>query len=179
MSAGWAQSEMDWEQRTEAFAAALVAGDMEAARAESGRALFLAREAMATDDPRLGTALANRGFFLFADGDGGAPGLMSESAEVWSRTGAWINAMTAPRVARSSLFHMRMEAKHRETYEERWRIKWVELAEEARALLALPLRTPDPAKAAEALARWRRERPAMLNDTRKLMAATLLLMPGS
>lgn len=179
IAAGWARAELDWEQHTEAFAAALAAEDMQAARAESGRALFLAREAMAGDDPRLGTALANRGFFLFADGDAGAPGLMEEAAGVWSRTGDWIGAMTAPRVARSSLFHMRMEAKHRETYEERWRIKWVELAEEARALLALPPRTPDPAKAAEALSRWRRERPAMLNDTRKLMAATLLLMPGS
>jgi hypothetical protein len=35
------------------------------------------------------------------------------------------------------------------------------------------------AGAAEALALWRRERPAMLNDTRKLMAAAfLLLAPG-
>ena len=33
------------------------------------------------------------------------------------------------------------------------------------------------ASAAESLARWRRERPAMLNDTRKLMAAALLLAP--
>ena len=30
--------------------------------------------------------------------------------------------------------------------------------------------------ASEALARWRRERPAMLNDTRKLMAAAFLLL---
>ena len=30
--------------------------------------------------------------------------------------------------------------------------------------------------AAESLARWRRERPAMLNDTRKLMAAAFLLL---
>ena len=30
--------------------------------------------------------------------------------------------------------------------------------------------------AADAVARWRRERPAMLNDTRKLMAAAFLLL---
>jgi hypothetical protein len=29
---------------------------------------------------------------------------------------------------------------------------------------------------AESLVRWRRERPAMLNDTRKLMAASFLLL---
>jgi hypothetical protein len=32
------------------------------------------------------------------------------------------------------------------------------------------------AAAAEALALWRRERPAMLNDIRKLMAAAFLLL---
>jgi hypothetical protein len=32
------------------------------------------------------------------------------------------------------------------------------------------------ATAADAFARWRRERPAMLNDTRKLMAAAFLLL---
>ena len=35
---------------------------------------------------------------------------------------------------------------------------------------------PCHAPAGDALARWRRERPAMLNDTRKLMAAALLLL---
>lgn len=179
ISAGWARAELDWEQHTEAFAEALAAEDLEAARSQSGRAVFLAREALASDDPRLGTALANRGFFLFAEGEDAAAGLMSEAAEVWGRTDAWIAAMTAPRVARSSLFHLRMEERHRETYEQRWRIKWLEFAEEARAALALPPKAPDPAGAAEALARWRRERPAMLNDTRKLMAARLLLLPGA
>jgi hypothetical protein len=88
--------------------------------------------------------------------------------------------MSAPRVARSSLFHMRMEQRHRATYEDRWRVKWHDLAEEARArlLAADPAGPADPAAAAAALARWQRERPAMLNDTRKLIAAVLLLLPG-
>lgn len=178
IAAGWARAELDWEQHTEAFAEALAREDREAARSESGRAVFLAREALASDDPRLGTALANRGFLLFAEGEEAAAELMSEAAAVWGRTGDWIAAMTAPRVARSSLFHMRMETRHRDTYEQRWRIKWLEFAEEARAALALPPKMPNPAAAGAALARWRRERPAMLNDTRKLMAARLLLLPG-
>ena len=86
--------------------------------------------------------------------------------------------MEAPRVARSSLFHMRMEARHRDTYRARWQERWREIAAEAKArieALNVISRRADAA-AAESLARWRRERPAMLNDTRKLMAAAFLLL---
>ena len=86
--------------------------------------------------------------------------------------------MDAPRVARSSLFHMRMEARHREVYRERWLKRWKEIAGEATAKVAALSDTSylQAAAAADALARWRRERPAMLNDTRKLMAAAFLLL---
>ena len=86
--------------------------------------------------------------------------------------------MDAPRVARSSLFHMRMEALHRDTYRARWQERWQGMADEAKARI-LALNASHGALGAtglELLARWRRERPAMLNDTRKLMAASFLLL---
>ena len=84
--------------------------------------------------------------------------------------------MTAPRMARSSLFHLRMEQRHRPAYEERWQVKWHELAAEARGRIMDSGHTlVSGEEAAALLARWRRERPAMLNDTRKLMAAVILL----
>jgi hypothetical protein len=182
--AGWAQHDLDWEDAAAAHCAAL-AGARGAANdtdvgAHSGRCLFVARESFAADDPRLATALANHAASLARQGDTAAAGIWREAHDAWSRCTPWLAAMTAPRAARSSLFHMRMEQRHRATYEERWRIKWRDMAEEARARLhaADPARPADPAAAAAALARWRRERPAMLNDTRKLMAATLLLLPG-
>ena len=57
-------------------------------------------------------------------------------------------------------------------------MRWQEIAAEARARLEAvdAANAPSPANAADALARWRRERPAMLNDTRKLMAAAYLLL---
>jgi hypothetical protein len=88
--------------------------------------------------------------------------------------------MTAPRVARSSMFHMRMEQRHRGAYEERWQEKWAAWVAEARGRLGgegPPALLP-PAEAAAALARWRREKPAMLNDSRKLLAAVALLAVG-
>jgi hypothetical protein len=100
---------------------------------------------------------------------------------VWRRADPWIARMDAPRVARSSLFHMRMEVRHRDTYRARWQERWTEIAAEARARLAALDAPHEPldATAAESLARWRRERPAMLNDTRKLMAAAFLLLAPS
>jgi hypothetical protein len=178
--AGWARHDLAWEEHAAAHCAALASSSEAEALAHSGACLLRARESLAADDPRLATSLANHAASLARRGDSAAPGLWREARDAWPRSKSWISAMSAPRVARSSLFHMRMEQRHRDTYEERWRLKWRDMAEEAgaRLLAADPAGPADPAAAAAALARWRRECPAMLNDTRKLMAATLLLLPG-
>jgi hypothetical protein len=81
-------------------------------------------------------------------------------------------------MARSSLFHMRLELRNRQAYEERWRLKWQDLADDARTriegLAGRGLIEREVGRAR--VERWRRERPAMLNDTRKLMAAALLIL---
>jgi hypothetical protein len=178
--AGWARHDLDWEDEAAAHCAALARGSEEEALAHSGGCLFRARQSFAADDPRLATSLANHAASLARRGDAAAAGVWREANDAWPRCKSWVAAMSAPRVARSSLFHMRMEQRHRATYEERWRIKWRDMAEEAstRLYAADPAAAADPATAAAALARWQRECPAMLNDTRKLMAATLLLLPG-
>jgi hypothetical protein len=179
-AAGWRRADLDWEEQATEQCEALAGGEEGQAKALAGRCLYVSRESFAEDDPRLATALANYARCLARDSDPAAQALWQEARRRWPRTHSWIATMTAPRVARSSLFHMRMEQRHRATYEERWRIKWHELAQEARARLEAidPAGAVDPEAAAAALVRWRRERPAMLNDTRKLMAAVLLLLPG-
>ena len=62
--------------------------------------------------------------------------------------------MDAPRVARSSLFHMRMEALHRDTYRARWQERWQGMADEAKARI-LALNASRGADAATGLNRWR------------------------
>jgi len=179
-AAGWTSADLDWEDKAASHCAMLAGGEVAEASAQARDGLFLARQTFAEDDPRLATSLANYARLLAGEGDTAADALWQEARRRWTRTGSWISAMSAPRVARSSLFHMRMEQRHRSTYEERWRIKWHDLAQVARARLEgdLPASPADRHAAAGALERWRRERPAMLNDTRKLMAAVLLLMPG-
>jgi len=178
LQAGWSEADLAWETTAERTVEAVAHETHTNAKEAAGGALQLARASFASNDPRLGTSLANYGLCLHLSGDGGPGPLFREASEVWRRADPWIARMDAPRVARSSLFHMRMEVRHRDTYRARWQERWTEIAAEARARLAA-LDAPHEAldaTAAESLARWRRERPAMLNDTRKLMAAAFLLL---
>lgn len=179
LSAGWSEGDLSWEVAAERTVDAATLKDHMRAKDEAGAALQLARAEFDTVDPRLGTSLANYGLCLHWAGhrDGVNP-LFAEALEVWRRADPWIAKMDAPRVARSSLFHLRMEVRHRDTYRARWKERWMEIAAEARARLTMlnSRHGPLDAIAAESSARWLRERPAMLNDTRKLMAAVILLL---
>lgn len=178
IAAGWGQEDLDWENSAEAAMEAAAADRADDGRENIALSLRLAIAGFARNDPRLGASLANQAAQLAERGDARASDqVLEDSLRVWRDCGGWIAAMTAPRVARSSLFHMRMEQRHRDAYEERWRVKWAELVSEARSRVDAPgaLRLVGGPEAVERLARWRRERPAMLNDTRKLMGAVLLL----
>ncbi|MGB3390646.1 MAG: hypothetical protein WBA88_22000, partial [Pseudaminobacter sp.] len=95
----------------------------------------------------------------------------------WAACQGWVGKMTAPRTARSSMFHLRMERLHRPAYEERWREKGRELLAEVQSRIggceALVL--VDPQEAGLRVERWRRERPVTLSDPRKLLGAVILL----
>lgn len=179
LQAGWSEADLAWEATAERTAEAVAREDHTKAKGSAGEALQLARANFASNDPRLGTSLANYGMCLSLSGRSeDSMFLFREGLDVWRQSPGWIAHMEAPRMARSSLFHMRMEARHRSTYRARWQERWREIAAEAtarsEALIVSP-GVPVPA-AADAFARWRRERPAMLNDTRKLMAAAFLLL---
>lgn len=179
LSAGWSEADLAWEAAAERTAEAVAQQDHMRAKDEAGQALQIARADLEPTDPRLGTSLANYGLCLHLSGhSGGVASLLSEALDVWRRVDRWIARMDAPRVARSSLFHMRMEVRHRDVYRARWQERWREIAAEATARLEALNASYDAqvASAPDVLARWRRERPAMLNDTRKFMAAAFLLL---
>jgi hypothetical protein len=182
LEAGWSDTDLAFERLAVATATAVTVHDPLQAKSTAGECLQLARASFEAIDPRLGTSLANYGLCLNLAGvSKGSVSLFGEALGVWRGSGAWIARMGAPRTARSSLFHMRMELRHRDTYRARWQERWREIADEAK--LRIEALSPSACAAdgasAEALARWRRERPAMLNDTRKLMAAAFLLLAPS
>jgi hypothetical protein len=177
-AAGWSEGDLAWEERSEVGMAKLADGHQDGAQAAFANAVTVAIASFSADDPRFATCLANHGAALIAAGRAELSGRsIADAARIWRDCDGWIANMTAPRVARSSLFHMRMEQRHRATYEARWRVKWDELAAEARGLVIGdgPLQLISADQAEERLKRWRREKPAMLNHTRKLMAAVILL----
>jgi len=179
ISAGWRQEDLDWENAAETALECLASGRLDDAREAIALSLRLALATFSRDDPRLGASLANQAARLTESGNERASGqVLDDAVRVWRACDSWVVTMTAPRVARSSLFHLRLEQRHRDAYEERWRVKWGELQSEARGRVDAPglLRLVAGIEAGERLARWRRERPAMLNDTRKLMGAVLLMV---
>ncbi len=181
LKAGWTDADLEWEHATAEFTGCLADNQFDEAAKLAGRALFLSRNEFSAGDPRLATALANHAYCLAIEGDRNlADKMIGEARNEWKNSRLWIESMKASRVARSSMFHLRMELRHRDTYEENWRTKWRQMADSAseRVKLQLPKTAPNRVAAAEALSRWQRSRPAMLNDTRKLMAATYLLLPG-
>lgn len=184
LSAGWREADLAWEAAAVRTAEAVAQSDYTTANDEAGQALQLARADFESTDPRLGTSLVNYGVSLSLSGrsgDDGSAFLFREGLVVWRGADQWIARMEAPRVARSSLFHMRMEVRHRATYRARWQERWRQIAAEARARIEVlaASRGAELTGLENELPRWRRECPAMLNDTRKLMAAAfLLLAPG-
>ncbi len=179
LNAGWSEADLAWEAVAERTAEAVSQQDTARAKEEAGQALRVARAEFEPIDPRLGTALANYGLCLHWSGDDeGVASLFLKGLETWRGAAPWIARMDAPRIARSSLFHLRMETLHRDTYRAGWQRRWRDLATDAtKRLEALSAANAVvEAPAGDAVALWRRERPAMLNDTRKLMAAACLLL---
>ena len=173
IAAGWSEADLEWERLTEAALSDLAEGRADTAREQFAAALRLARTNFAGHDPRLAASLSNH---AAAQSNSGGK-IEAAATQAWAVCDRWIDGMTAPRAARSSMFHLRMERLHRPAYEERWRVKGRELLDEVRNVFGAlgNLELVGAEEAAARLARWNRERPVTLTDPRKLMASVILL----
>jgi hypothetical protein len=172
-AAGWSDADIRWEFLSEQAGELARAGRVTEAAPLWAEALFLARQSFAPNDPRLATSIANHAFALRC-GDAAADALFREALTIWDASGAWIAALRIARRARSSLFHLRMEAKHWATYEATMRRRLEAFAKEGREALAAL--ADDRAAASSGLSRWSAEKSAGYTDARKLLAAVLLLV---
>ena len=175
--AGWAESDLAWETRQAEAAEHDASGRHDAAAALWAEGLRLAREAFAGNDPRLAASLANQAHGLRRAGrNQAARGLFEEALLAWDASGPWVAALAPERRARSSTFHLRLEAKHPGGYAHHSRERYEALAAEGRAAL-LALRDGREG-GDDRLARWHKERPEGYTDARKLLAAVCLIAPG-
>ncbi len=171
--AGWSDEDLTWEQIQVAAAEAQAEGDSTTAAEFWDAGLGLARDAFPEDDPRLAASLSNVAAAkrLAGDMDAAAP-LIGEALAVWGRCEPWIAALEPERRARSSLFHLRLESKHRGGYDHHSVARYRELAAEGRTRCDALRGGTGQSKVD--LERWRRERPEGYTDGRKLLAAVVL-----
>ena len=176
--AGWKNVEVIWEQIHEAAAESERAGD-HADAAELWRgALDVAREHLASNDLRVAASVASVAVAERRRGDAAtADRMLDEALALWDAGDGWVESLNASTYARSSTFHLRLEAKHRGGYDRLPRERCRALAREGRAVLAA--RRDGRPDTSDRLERWRRERPDGFDDWRKLLGAVLLIASDS
>ena len=126
--------EWEWEAFAVTALSAHAAGRIEEAHHLWERAHAL-MDGFGVDDPRRAASLSNHGLGLLAAGDAGSAREAFEAAlAAWDRGLVWTESMTLPQPARSSLFHQRMEARHRESFAEVGRHRRREVLDGAIAL---------------------------------------------
>ena len=177
LAAGWSESDLGWEIQLERAADFALQGDFAQASILWNRCLEIARKNFPPDDPRMGTSLANVGFALRQnDRETDAAAIFNEARRIWAVSPAWIDRMRPENPARSSVHHFRMEIKNRRIYQANARRRLHDFAADARRTLKqLADGGSGDAIVADNLVRWRAEKPPIFGDSRKLLAACLLL----
>ena len=126
-------AEQRWEARALEGLAAFDAGRIDDAYAAWRSAAAIAR-AFDADDPRRAASRTHLALCRAADGDTEAPRRAFRRAlRAWEAAEAWVARMTIPQRARSSGFHLRLEAKHPGGYDAIARAEFARLLGAGRA----------------------------------------------
>ena len=174
LNAGWKRSELVWERWQERANEHLEAG-----RPRRGALRFLAADWLALlqfdrSDPRRAASTANAACALRMLGFGWAGSRFYRIAgREWSGIDREFPGITIQPRARSSLFHLRMEAAHLETYTKIRKQRLAAFVDESGECLASLAAGREPPH--RLYSRWRGEKPPMFDDTRKILAACLLI----
>lgn len=173
---GWNGADLTWEQLQEEANSAYSEGDIARAARMFRRAHWLAIFRFARTDLRRATSLANLGILdMYRSRISRGQSRLRKALALWEchARDAVETMQIAPR-ARSSLFHLRMEALHRDTYHTNLKLRIGKIAEETRESLQAHLDgQPCPHRHFD---RWKGERPTVYDDTRKVLAACLMLV---
>ncbi|MBS3647637.1 hypothetical protein KEU06_03230 [Pseudaminobacter sp. 19-2017] len=173
-AAGWSRAELLWERLQDRANHSLSAGDRTRAVRGFRWGWWLAFLAFSRIDPRYATSLAN---MAAADRITGAEARArrryEKALQLWAEVPAQADTVEIAPRARSSLFHLRMEARHMQTYEATRRLRLAAFASEAaETLTALSCDRQPPHRHH---ARWAGERPPVFDGSRRLLAACLLI----
>lgn len=173
-AAGWSRADLVWERLLEAGNLLWVEGAKGRAIVRFRQADLLARLWFKRTDLRRATTRANLCIVALEAGNLPRADLHQRAAlDIWRAAPEQIEAMEIAPRTRSSLFHLRMEVKHRTTFHDNLRRRFCNFAGETETTLRT-LTSPVPPQHRH-FARWRGERPNVYDDTRKIMGACLLI----
>ncbi len=128
-----AEAERGWEARARAGWAAFREGRIAAAHA-AWRAAAARTRAFAPDDPRRAASRTNLALCHAAAGaDAAARRSFRRALRAWDDAGPWVARMAIGRRARSSIFHLRLAAKHAGGYDAPARAEFTRLLGAGRA----------------------------------------------
>ena len=171
---GWSRSEIAWERVQEVANSRVVSGSIIRPAVMFLLAYLLGELAMGRQDRRRITALANLAYtFRRFGAEQIARNLYRKADRRWRSLPLSLDHIEISPRARSSLFHMRMEAVHRETYRAN-RVRRLEnfVAESAECLGSLCAGNQLPHRL---YSRWMGEKPPVFDDSRRILAACLLI----
>ena len=175
LAAGWKRRDLWWERLQEQANEALREGQEKQAVRLFRRAHWISYVGFARGDPRQATGFANAAFAARRSGSPGRAERNYKAAiKIWSRAPMVLQTLSIQPRARSSLFHLRMEVKHWDTYPRQHEdaAGQVRRGRTGEGLEALSADAPPPHRL---FSRWRGEKPAVFDDTRKILAACLLV----
>ncbi|MDE0113731.1 MAG: tetratricopeptide repeat-containing protein [Albidovulum sp.] len=171
---GWSRWDLVWERLQENANRAIRNDDKLAACARIVAASVLAAVAFSKNDPRAATSVAN---FAFAANSFGAAKFANwryrAARNMWNGAGNALNDMKIKPRARSSVFHMRMEIKHRDAYRANMARRMKKFIDETGECLDCLIEKRSVTH--RLYSRWRGEKPPLFDDTRKILGACLLL----
>ena len=179
LSSGWHRSDILWEDLMVAGNTAWLEGDARQTAWCFRRALLVARLCFRRRDLRRATALVNCGILRqHAGRSASARAYFSKALSHWHANAEHMvtDMQIAPR-ARSSLFHLRMEARHRDTYHGNFRNRLHKIAAEVRSAIKHMDEGQPPG--CRLYSRWIGERPTVFDDTRKVLGACLLIIDST
>ncbi|MCY4461306.1 MAG: tetratricopeptide repeat-containing protein [Albidovulum sp.] len=171
---GWSRWDLVWERLQENANRAVSNGRRLSPSFRFAAARALAAIAFSSGDPRIATSVANVAFAARLFGASLVADRMYASARsLWARAPEALDDMKILPRARSSVFHMRMEIRHRDAYRSNATVRLGRfIAETGDCLDCLSAGSSAPHRL---FSRWRGEKPPLFDDTRKILGACLLV----
>ena len=124
LAAGWRRTDLVWERLQIRGNAAWINGDHTGARRNFLIAWMLARIFFKRGDPRIATSIANVGLMAREAGQfARAARHYARAQHLWTDVPHVLDGLRIRPRVRSSLFHLRMEVRHRGTYEKYMRAR--------------------------------------------------------